>query len=327
MVQSHFRVVYDGPAVADGEMDVAQLASSLLALGKLIENVDAIATGEPGRVRVKVQSDLTRGSFDVGIAIGFADHAWQAVTAWATSPVGGATMGALGLLGFTVKDGAKGVIQAVRWLNGRRVAKRVQIVAGNTVLIAEDGSELAVPDQVALLVDDPAVRQPLERFTEPLRDDGVEEIRFEAERGEAAERIVQSEAPAFTAASGAAPTSTSRFPATYQIKRLYFERGKKWRLSNGSQTIMAAIEDESFWRAICFGCAPPCRARSTRSVHRFLQVVGSPPARAARVSTGLTPSVSGACARMCACEENGLTRANPCCRATQASVMRKRPSN
>lgn len=250
MVQSHFRVVYDGPAVADGEMDVAQLASSLLALGKLIENVDAIATGEPGRVRVKVQSDLTRGSFDVGLAISFADHAWQAVTAWAMTPSGAGTISLLGLLGFNVKDGAKGVIQAVRWLNGRRVAQRTQLRDGNTTLIADDGEALTVPDQVARLVDDPTVRQPLERFTEPLREDGVEEIRFEAERGEAAERITQSEAPAFTAAAGAAPTSTSRFPATYQIKRLYFERGKKWRLSNGSQTIMAAIEDEAFWRAV-----------------------------------------------------------------------------
>jgi len=83
MVQSHFRVVYDGPAVAEGEMDVSQLASSLLALGKLIENADAIITGEPGRVRVKVQSDVKRGSFDVGIAISFADHAWRTVAAWA----------------------------------------------------------------------------------------------------------------------------------------------------------------------------------------------------------------------------------------------------
>jgi hypothetical protein len=250
MVQSHFRIVYDGPAVAEGEMDVTQLASSLLALGKLIENADAIATGEPGRVRVKVQSDLTRGSFDVGIAISFVDHAWEAVTAWATSPAGAGTLGVLSLLGFSVKDGAKGVIQAVRWLNGRRVVGRTQLSHGNTVLIADDGSELAVPDQVSRLVDDPAIRQPLEKFTEPLREEGVEEIRFESGRGTAPERINENEAAAFTATASSAPTSVSRFPATYQIKRLYFEPGKKWRLSNGSQTIMAAIEDEKFWREV-----------------------------------------------------------------------------
>lgn len=250
MAQSHFRVVYDGPAVADGEMDVAQLASSLLALGKLIENADAITTGEAGRVRVKVQSDLTRGSFDVGIAISFADHAWQAVTAWAMTPSGAGTISLLGLLGLNAKDGAKGVIQTVRWLNGRRVAKRTQLRDGNTTIVTDDGSSLTIPDPVARLVDDPSIRQPLEKFTEPLREDGVEEIRLETGGTGEAERIDQAEASAFVAAAGAAPTSVSRFPATYQIKRLYFEQGKKWRLSNGSQTIMAAIEDDAFWRAI-----------------------------------------------------------------------------
>ena len=250
MVQSHFRLVYNGPAVADGEMDVAQLAGSLLALGKLIENADAITTGEPDRVRVKVQSDLTRGSFDVGIAISFADQAWQAMTAWAMTPKGAAAISLLGLLGFNVKDGAKGVVQVVRWLNGRRITGRTQIGDGNTTIVAEDGATLDIPDQVARLVDEPAIRQPLERFTEPLREEGVEEIRFEAGAAGTSERISQDEAQAFTAAAGTAPTSTSRYPATYQIKRLYFERGKKWRLSNGSQTIMAAIEDDAFWRGI-----------------------------------------------------------------------------
>jgi hypothetical protein len=250
MVQSHFRVVYDGPAVADGEMDVSQLASSLLALGKLIENADAVIAGEPGRVRVKVQSDVKRGSFDVGIAISFADHAWQAVTAWAMTPTGTTAISLLGLLGFNVKDGAKGVIQVVRWLNGRRVARRTQLRDGNTTIITDDGAAITMSDPVARLVDEPTIRQPLERFTEPLRDDGVEEIRFESEGTALVERIAESEASAFMAVAGAAPTSTSRYSATYQIKRLYFERGKKWRLSNGSQTIMAAIEDDAFWLGV-----------------------------------------------------------------------------
>lgn len=232
-------------------MDVAQLASSLLALGKLIEAADAITTGTPNRVRVKVQSDLTRGSFDVGIAISFVDQAWDAVTAWATSPAGAVQISLLGLLGFSVKDGVAGLIQSVRWLNGRRVVGRTQLRDGNTTIVTEDGEALNVPHQVARLIDDPSVRQPLERFTEPLREDGVEEIRFERTRdGHAPERITETDAPAFTASTAGMPTSVSRFPATYQIKRLYFEPGKKWRLSNGSQTIMAAIEDEAFWRAV-----------------------------------------------------------------------------
>lgn len=254
MAHDHFRVIYDGPAVDDGEMDVSQLASSLLALGKLIENADAIRTGESGRVKVRVKSDVTRGSFDVGIAVHWIDGLKDMALAWAMTPEGAGTLGLLGFLGFNVKDitvaGGKGVIQVVRWLRGRRVKQQVILEDGNTMLVAEDGERLAIDSTVARLVADPSIRQPLERFTEPLRDDGVDEIRFEETRGEPLERITAAEAEAFTAATGSDPNSSDTFRATYQIKRLFFERGRKWRLSNGAQTIQAEIEDESFWRRV-----------------------------------------------------------------------------
>ena len=251
MVRDHFRVVYDGPAVQDGEMDVAQLASSLLALGKLIENADAIRTGDPGRVKVRVRADVQRGSFDVGIAVHWIEGLADAAIAWAMTPEGAGTLALIGLLGLNVKDvtliGGKGVIQVVRWLQGRKVASQVTLEDGNTSLTTEDGEQLIVAADVARLVDDPNIRQPLERFTEPLREDDVDHIRFEEESGTAVETITADEAPAFTASAGSDPTSSATFVATYQIKRLFFERGRKWRLSNGAQTITAEIIDEKFW--------------------------------------------------------------------------------
>ena len=53
MAKTHFRVIYNGPAVDDGEMDVRQLAPALLAIGKLIDSPsDRIALGKAGRVTV-----------------------------------------------------------------------------------------------------------------------------------------------------------------------------------------------------------------------------------------------------------------------------------
>lgn len=254
MAGEHFRVVYNGPAVEDGEMDVSQLASSLLALGKLIENADAIRTGEPGRVKVRVKSDVRRGSFDVGIALHWTESLADAALAWAKTPEGAGTLALLGITGFTIKGvavtGGKGVIQAVRWLRGRRVARQIILEDGNTTLIADDGEELLVNSNVARMVEDPAIRQPLEKFTDPLRDDGVEEVRFEELSGGPVERIESAEATSFTATAAAEPSSTATFRATYQIKRLFFDLGRKWRLSNGAQTIQAEIEDEVFWQKV-----------------------------------------------------------------------------
>lgn len=248
MSVSHVRVIYDGPSVEDGEMDIAQLASSLLALGKLIESADAIITGESDRIRVRVQSDVRRGSFDVGITVDV-NGAWDAAKTWILSPGGMATGFVLSALGLNAQTGTVGVLQVVRWLKGRNVRKKIVLQDGNTQLETDDGELLVVPAAVARLADDPQVRQPLERFTEPLRDDGIDEIRLEDGKG-SGEAILASEAPSFEANSASEPTSTSRFTATYQIKRLYFEEGKKWRLSSGLQAIFAAIEDEHFWSRV-----------------------------------------------------------------------------
>lgn len=239
MSEEHFRLVYDGPAVEDGEMEIGQLAPSLLALGKLLETVDAIVYGDAGRVRVKVKSDLQRGSFDVGIALDFV----HAVKAWLVSPTGQAVGTLVTITGIT---GTTGLIAAVKWLRGRKVKTRITIEDGNVRIETDDQDFLVVSPQVARIVEDPNVRQHLERFTDPIRHDGIDYIRFDPPEGEGA-RIGAEDAWSFRATAGSAPTSQSRFTATYLIKRLYFERGKKWRLSNGSQTILAAIEDELFW--------------------------------------------------------------------------------
>ena len=251
MTPTHIRVIYDGPAVEDGEMDVSQFATSLLALGKLIENADSIRTGEQGRVKVRVKADVKRGSFDIGIAVHWLDSLKDTAIAWTLTPEGAGTLALLGFLGLNVKDaaalGGKGVLQVVRWLKGRHVVGRVTLVDGNTELITDDGDKLSVHPAVAQLVDEPSIRQPLEKFTDPLREDGVEEIRFEDSPGQVVEKIVSAEAQNFTANAGSEPTSSDSFKATYQIKRLFFERGRKWRLSSGAQTITAEIEDEVFW--------------------------------------------------------------------------------
>ncbi len=241
MSENHFRVIYDGPAVEDGEMEIGQLAPSLLALGKLVEALDAIGSGESGRVRVMVRADVRRGSFDIGLSLDFI----HSVKSWLLSPNGTATVALLALLGLNAKDG---LIQTVRWLKGRQVKTKVVLEDGNVRIETPEGDILIVPAPVARAIDEPNTRYQLERFTEPLREEGLERIRFED--GLIDEQITRQEATYFVASAGSDPTSQARFRATYQIKRLYFERGKKWRLSSGAQTILAEIEDENFWHRV-----------------------------------------------------------------------------
>ena len=229
----------------DGEMEIGQLAPSLLALGKLVETLDQISSGEPGRVKVMVRADPKPGSFDIGLSLDFI----HSVKTWLLSPDVQAVSTLVTLLGVSGGGLAAGLIQAVRLVNKRHVEKKVTLVDGNVRLEMNDGNHIVVLPAVAVAIDDVTVRQQLERFTEPLRQEGVNTIRFK-DKGDVQEQITTADAPAFTASPGREPTSQATFQATYQIKRLYFERGKKWRLSNGAQTILAHIEDEVFWKRI-----------------------------------------------------------------------------
>ncbi len=122
------------------------------------------------------------------------------------------------------------------------------VAALNAAQKGQQNAIIVLP-AVARAIDDVTVRQQLEKFTEPLRQEGLNAIRFKDDGG-VQEQITTADAPAFTASHGREPTSQATFQATYQIKRLYFERGKKWRLSNGTQSILVHIEDELFWKRI-----------------------------------------------------------------------------
>lgn len=59
------RIAYTGPALENGEMDVRDLAPSLIAFADLVENVNHVIGGEK-EIKVLVNQDsIKKGSFDI----------------------------------------------------------------------------------------------------------------------------------------------------------------------------------------------------------------------------------------------------------------------
>jgi hypothetical protein len=121
----------------------------------------------------------------------------HSVKEWLISPTGQASIGVMGLLGLN----GLGLIQGVRWLRGRPVKTKIVLKDGNVRIETADADVLIVPAAVARAIDDPNSRQQLERFTEPLRADGVDQIRFEPSGSSSSENIVSDEAALFAASS------------------------------------------------------------------------------------------------------------------------------
>src|SRR5258707_6064900 len=64
-----FQLRYDGPALSEHGMDVADLAPALLALGDLIKRVNATVNGDAAKVNLIVQSDFEHKCFQVSLEL------------------------------------------------------------------------------------------------------------------------------------------------------------------------------------------------------------------------------------------------------------------
>ena len=62
--ETHLNIVYDGPAVADGSMNVRDLAPAMLAIGSLFEAANNVTNGQRARVNIKVRA-TSSGSFHI----------------------------------------------------------------------------------------------------------------------------------------------------------------------------------------------------------------------------------------------------------------------
>lgn len=86
MSTAHFRITYDGPALDSHEMDVRDLAPSLLAVADLCEAAGQAIYGRSSKMAVNVRASFRTGSFGVDLSVG--QNALQHVMAWLSGPDG-----------------------------------------------------------------------------------------------------------------------------------------------------------------------------------------------------------------------------------------------
>ncbi|MCZ8194993.1 hypothetical protein [Brevundimonas sp.] len=247
MSQAHFNLIYDGPDLVAGEMDVADLAPALLAMGEFVKASARAVYGSDVQVSVKVKATNT-GSFEVvfAMAVEAAGSAWEF---WKKDDTRAAA-DLLGLLGFTGTVGVAGVIWAVKKLAGRPARLRPAATPGSIELETPDGVIL-IPEGVGRIVVDRAARAALERLVaEPLARDGIDRVVFSDGRG--SQEIREAEADAFRAPIQIEDDEfVSRYTRAFSIVSIHFGEGRKWRLSDGrGPPKQIAIEDPLFNRQV-----------------------------------------------------------------------------
>lgn len=241
--RAEFSLSYEGPALADGRMEVRDLAPSLLALGEILQEANATMYPAGPAVSLEIRA-FGKGSFDV--VLNLAHHAEEiagGVIAFFNVPVHTA------LNNLVVEVTL--VFAALRM--GRRIVRRESPSPGVTRLVFEDGTTLEVPSTVVELLAKETVRRHAREVVNPLRRPGVERLRIKpADRDEV---IVESaDVTAFDAPEpDEQPLVDQETEMALSITTLSFQEKNKWRLSDGQSTFYAAIEDEDFMKRIDAG--------------------------------------------------------------------------
>ena len=245
----HFSIKYDGPALADHQMDVRELAPALIALSSLLEEANNAAFDGSNEVRVQVKGNFKGGSFGVDF-IAMQTIGQQILTmltgpqASAASNLSGILQG-LGLLG----TGACGLIGLIKWLKGRKptsVTKHgdMEIFEIRTL---QELETFEVDLVTGRLYRSRVVRQSLAKVLKPLERDGIDVFATGLD-GITQNVVTKEELACFVDAAQEADivSDTTSEGALLQVESAVFKDGNKWRFHDGATAFFAEITDREF---------------------------------------------------------------------------------
>jgi len=136
----HLRITYDGPALDNHEMDVRDLAPSLLALADLFDDASRVLFDGQVKPSMQVRASFRTGSFGIDLSVSTLS---QIFDLFSHPPVSGA-----GVL-VSLVGGVYGLIAILRKMAGRAVL-RVERSDKGLVIVLEDGSALPIEQVLAL---------------------------------------------------------------------------------------------------------------------------------------------------------------------------------
>ena len=245
---SLFRITYDGPALADSEMDARELAPALLAVADLLEASTRALLGDSSKSQVHVRGSFKTGSFSIDFAL--ATNLLTQIKNIFSSDAASATANALailGVLGFAAKKGGIGLVQLIKFLRGREI-KQIEMEDERALITAEEDAEkIWVDIDVLKLLRAIAVREALDRALMPLDKPGVDIFAVGAYEGEPTVIIERTERAWFrTPMAKDEPLLDDVRKMAFSIISLTFKEDNKWRLYDGAATIHATIADANF---------------------------------------------------------------------------------
>lgn len=264
MAEESLRVTFDGPGVTDGTINARQLGLSLVNLADAITSAHAAVRSDdipPPTVNI---CDTGEGSFWVDLTVLVESGAVQSVIEALAGKYSTAAANLGGIVGLTVT--AMGFL---KFRKGRKVRKTERLPAPNAqpdlitgIVAAEsvkvefvDGTVATIPAAVWAASESANFQRAARDTVRPAASQGIDYIKIEHTDSVYSQNeqliVTNEEVEYFDLPEPEEATETnSIYKALVSPHTINFERGKKWRLSDGERSFLADIADEDFAREV-----------------------------------------------------------------------------
>jgi len=249
---------YDGPALADHEIDVQELAPALLALADIIQLTNRKFNGDAATMRVNVKADVEQRCFQLSIHI-FQSLLQHAQHLFGTAEYKTAKEIAEDLDLIFPEGGAVGLFALWRWWakRGKEEASgtifNTEQHGGNTTINCGAGNSITVKTEVYNLAVDPSLIELGRRVLRPLEQAGYETLGFhEKATGRPVIELTKEEATSFIQSPALSPPEAltaseddqhNPIRATVFVKTQRNEGRAQWELKWAARAEMASIDD------------------------------------------------------------------------------------
>jgi hypothetical protein len=251
MNKASFKIVFAGPSVDNGEIDIQELASSFMAMAGVIQAANAQINGEQAKVSVKLQA-TEKGSVIVDLVIVQSIMAQAATLLDALSGHKDGISAAKDLADLIFKVGTLGVaatggyFSLMKWLAGR---KPDSIVTHGSEVHIHIGDNYFVTDQrVVALAENLPVREQTRKLVSVLCRDGIDKISTIQDDQEPLQ-IQKIDVPAFEIPEPDGKDEVlldQEIEMHLQIDSLSFKEGNKWRMTDGGDPFYVVLDDAHF---------------------------------------------------------------------------------
>lgn len=168
MPKTNFTVKYDGPALADHEMDIALLAPALLGMQKVLDELVTVSSGNEYKASLKMKGNAIAGSIEIELliqAVSNSQNLKDLVVSFFNTKEVVASCNFIALMG--------GLFALVKKF-GPAKPKKIETLENGDIKIQIKNEIVIVNQYVYKVYNNFEVREAIYKTVKPLEEEGIE---------------------------------------------------------------------------------------------------------------------------------------------------------